>query len=83
MFQHSFQVKKLPKTMQLASIKVIPKEQKDMEIPSSYRPLSIQNTDSKILANILASQLNLVLPKLVATDQTGFVRNRHSYSNIR
>ena len=34
MFQHSLQVRKLPKTM--ATIKEIPKEQKDPEIPSSY-----------------------------------------------
>ena len=59
--------------MQLATIKVIPKEQKVQEIPSSYRPLSIQNIDSKILANILATRFNSVLPKLVTTDQTGFV----------
>ena len=42
MFQHSLQAGQLPKTMQLATIKVIPKEQKDPESPSSHRPLSIQ-----------------------------------------
>ena len=73
MFQHSLQVGQLPKTMPLATIKVIPKEQKDPESPSSYRPLSLQNIDSKILANILATRLTLVLPKLLTTDQTGFV----------
>ena len=82
MFQHSLQAGPLPKTMQLAAIKVIPKEQKDPAIPSSNRPLSIQNIDSKILANIMSTHLNSVLPKLVATDQSGFVQNRHSHSNI-
>ena len=36
MFQHSLQAGPLPKTMQLAAIKVIPKEQKDPESLSSY-----------------------------------------------
>ena len=82
MFQHSLWAGQVPKTIQLATIKVIPKEQTDPAIQSSYRLLTIQNIDSKILANILATRLNSVLPKLVPTDQTGFVRNRHSYSNI-
>lgn len=82
MFDNPFQDRKLPKSMLLVTIKVIPKEQREPEIPSSYTPLSNQNTDSKILANILATHLNLVLPKFVATFQIGFVLNRQSRSTI-
>uniref|UniRef100_A0A8C6S797 Reverse transcriptase n=1 Tax=Neogobius melanostomus TaxID=47308 RepID=A0A8C6S797_9GOBI len=62
MFQYAYDNKKLPKTMQQSIISLIPKDHKDPENPASYRPLSIQNTDSKILANDLASQiLNFII----------------------
>lgn len=83
MFKHSLLIKELPQSLRLASIKVLPKENKDPDDPASYRPISIQNTDCKILAKLLAARLNHIVPKIVGRDQTGFVLNRQSYSNIR
>lgn len=60
-FQYAYDEKKLPKTMQQSIISLIPKDHKDPENPASYRPLSIQNTDSKILASVLAMRLNNVI----------------------
>ena len=83
MFKHSLMVKSLPSTLQLATITVIPKENKDPEDPASYRPISNQNTDSKILAKLLAHRLNTLIPRLVSPDQTGFIPGRQAYSNVR
>ena len=41
------------------------------------------NTDVKILAKLLARQLKKVLPSIISLDQTGFVKNRHPFHNIR
>lgn len=67
----------------MATIKVLRKENKDPDDPASYRPISVQNTDCKILDKLLASRVNNIIPKIVGHDQTGFVQNRQSYSNIR
>uniref|UniRef100_A0A4W6C0Q4 Reverse transcriptase domain-containing protein n=1 Tax=Lates calcarifer TaxID=8187 RepID=A0A4W6C0Q4_LATCA len=57
---------------------------KDILSPLLTRmPISVQNTDCKILDKLLASRVNNIIPKIVGHDQTGFVQNRQSYSNIR
>uniref|UniRef100_A0A667Z7M5 Reverse transcriptase domain-containing protein n=1 Tax=Myripristis murdjan TaxID=586833 RepID=A0A667Z7M5_9TELE len=57
MFKHSLSIKKLPQSLQMSTINVLLKENKDSNNPASYRPISIQNTDCKILAKLLASRL--------------------------
>lgn len=42
--------------------------------PGSYRPISLLNSDYKILAKILARHLEDVLPSIISPDQTGFVK---------
>lgn len=66
-----------------ATIVVIPKEGKDHLLPKNYRPISLINLDCKIYAKILATRLNLILPKLIGTSQVGFLKNRLSSDNTR
>lgn len=61
----------------------IPKSGKNLSDPSSYRPISLLNTDYKILTIILASRLNFVLGSYIHMDQTGFVKNKHLGYNVR
>lgn len=49
----------------------------------SYRPISLLNVDSKIFAKMIARRLEAVLPTIISPDQTGFIKNRQSSSNIR
>lgn len=48
-----------------------------------YRPISLLNVDNKILDKILAMRLEAVFPTVMSTDQTGFVKNRQLFFNIR
>lgn len=73
----------LPDTMSLANICLILKKDKDPEAPSSFRPISLINVDAKILAKILARRLEPLLQSLVKPDQTGFIKGRNSFNNIR
>lgn len=41
------------------------------------------NVDSKIFAKMIARRLEAVLPTIISPDQTGFIKNRQSSSNIR
>ncbi|CAI5697409.1 unnamed protein product [Oreochromis niloticus] len=73
----------LPLTMYDSTISLIHKPGKDPLEPGSYRPISLLNVDNKILAKILAMRLEIVLPTVVSEDQTGFVKNRQLFFNIR
>lgn len=73
----------LPPTLTQATITVLHKKGKDETEVGSYRPISLLNIDGKIYAKILANRLNPLMTSLVHTDQTGFIPNRNSLSNLR
>ena len=50
---------------------------------TSYRPLSLLNTDNKILAKPLAGQLQPMMPMLVLLEQAGFIPQRSTSHSLR
>lgn len=64
----------LPTTFYQASISLLHKEGKDPLDPASYRPVSLLNVDTNILAKIMAIRLENVLPTVINEDQTGFIK---------
>ena len=83
MFNESLSSGHLPPTLRPAAITLIPKGGKSPLQCSSYRPISLLNVDYKILSKVLAARLETVISQIIATDQTGFILNRHSSSNFR
>uniref|UniRef100_A0A4W5RYX9 Reverse transcriptase domain-containing protein n=1 Tax=Hucho hucho TaxID=62062 RepID=A0A4W5RYX9_9TELE len=83
MYNDAFVNGALPHTLTQATICVILKKNKDPLDCASYRPISLLNVDYKILAKILATRLETVLPSIISPDQTGFIKNRHSFFNLR
>lgn len=73
----------IPSHMNTAAITVILKPDKDPTLPTSYRPLSLLNTDLKIITKTLAARLEKVTPLLIHSDQTGFIKKRNSSDNLR
>uniref|UniRef100_A0A8C5PGP4 Reverse transcriptase domain-containing protein n=1 Tax=Leptobrachium leishanense TaxID=445787 RepID=A0A8C5PGP4_9ANUR len=61
-----------------ATITVLPKPGKDPAVCESYRPISLLNSDVKLLARVLADRLKLCLPRLVHPDQVGFIPGREA-----
>lgn len=83
MFKEAFSVGILPMTLRQASVSLLAKKDKDPLLCSSYRPISLLNVDFKILSKVLARRLENVIPDIISPNQTGFIRGRHSYSNLR
>lgn len=50
---------------------------------SNWRPISLLNTDYKILAHVLAQRLKKVIHKVIHTDQVGYIKGRNINTNIR
>ena len=49
----------------------------------NWRPISLTNTDYKILAKCLASRLSKVIKNIINEDQVGFIKGRKSSTIIR
>lgn len=79
MFKDSLGKGSLPQTLNEANITLLLKPGRDPLKCNSYRPISLLNSDVKIFA----LRLDTVIENLISKDQTGFVRGRHSFSNIR
>lgn len=74
---------RLPPSMREALVVLIHKGGKDPKECESYRPISLMNVDTKILAKVLAGRLQSVILKLVNPDQTGFIKGRCAQMNVR
>lgn len=83
MYIESFGVSTLPPTLRQANISLLLKPNKNPLEYSSYRPLSLLNVDFKILSKLLALRLDRLVPSLISLDQTGFVKGRHGFFNLR
>uniref|UniRef100_A0A803TN93 Reverse transcriptase domain-containing protein n=1 Tax=Anolis carolinensis TaxID=28377 RepID=A0A803TN93_ANOCA len=72
---------KIPESWRMSLIILIPKPDKDLTDPGSYRPISLVNQDAKILSAIIANRLNKCMYKYIKMDQCGFVKGRQM-SNV-
>jgi len=50
---------------------------------ANWRPISLLNTDYKLLAAALAKRLQAALPNLISHDQTAYLKNRFIGQNVR
>lgn len=55
----------------------------DKYLLKNWRPISLLNTDYKILARVLADRLKCVINKIIHTDQNGYIKGRSIGYNIR
>lgn len=65
---------RIPTTWLEARIVVIPKEGKELTIPQNYRPISLLNSDYKILMTVMATRLNQVIGFYVQRHQAEFIK---------
>ena len=49
----------------------------------NWRPISLLNTDYKIITRVLATRLQNILPKIISMDQQGYLKNRNRYDRVQ
>ena len=80
--QYSLNEGRLSITQRQGIICLIPKKDKDPKILKNWRPLSLLNTDYKLISKVLSMRIKKVLQDLISTDQTGAVPGRYIGENI-
>ena len=76
-----YDLKELPKEHKLSYITLLPKDNTDPLFPKNYRPISLLNTEYKILSNILVNRLAPHMETLIHTDQTCAIKNRSIFTH--
>jgi hypothetical protein len=72
---------KLPTSMLNGIITLIPKHG-DLTLLSSWRPITLLNTDYKLITKCLAGRITSVLPDLITTDQSYCIPNKTIHNNL-
>ena len=73
-FDYAYDSGKLSISQRRGIITLIPKPNKDTTVLDNLRPISLLNTDYKILTKVVAKRLEKVLPNIINPDQTGYIK---------
>uniref|UniRef100_A0A9J8DK74 Reverse transcriptase domain-containing protein n=1 Tax=Cyprinus carpio carpio TaxID=630221 RepID=A0A9J8DK74_CYPCA len=73
----------LAESMKQGLICLIPKPNKDPNILDNWRPITLLNSDYKLLASVYAEKLKSCLADIISNTQSGFLKGRHISNNIR
>ena len=80
---YSYQQGQFSITQRRGIIKLIPKKDADPSLIRNWRPITLLNCDYKIVPNALTNRVKKFLPRMLNSDQTGFMKGRFIGDNIR
>ena len=81
-FNESYDDGELSESQRMAVISLIFKKG-DAQLLQNYRPISLTNSDYKILAFCLANRLQLVIKSIINPGQVAYIKGRYIGNNIR
>ena len=80
-YEEAFDRGSLGLELNVGVIKLIPKEG-DRLLTNNWRPITLLNVVYKILAKVLAIKIEKILPNVINSTQTGFVKGRYILENF-
>ena len=83
MVHEAYQVKTLHSTARQGILNLIPKANKDTRLIKNLRPITLLNTDYKIIEKAIANKMLPALEHIIHQDQRGFMKDRRISVNIR
>ena len=83
MLKETYQENYLHRSARKGILNLIPKANKDTRIIKNLRPITLLNTDYKIIEKALANKMIPALKEIIHKDQRGFMKDRRISVNIR
>ena len=83
MVRESYEIRILHKTARKGVLNLIPKAGKDTRNVKNLRPITLLNTDYKIIEKVIANRMLPALEHIINKYQRGFMRDRRISVNIR
>ena len=75
--------KRLPESLRHGVLNLIPKGGKDARFLKNLRPITLLNTDYKIIEKTVSNRMQKSLERIIHEDQKGFLPGRKIATNIR
>ena len=75
-------IKRVPPSCEQAIIQVIPKSKKSLEVNGDFRPISLINTDLKILSHIITQRVKKLLDLIKGQHQSAHLSERNIHIAI-
>ena len=72
----AFLNQKLSSSQKQVATKMLEKKNRNKRLIKNWRPISLLNTDMKIISKVLSTRIKGVLPYLISSNQTAYVKNR-------
>ena len=82
-FNYAFENGQMSISQKRGIISLIPKKDKDKKYLKNWRQVSLLSNDYKIVTMALALRLEGVLPTIISTNQTGYIKGRYIGESIR
>ena len=82
LFNHWFEQGSIPRKMNRGMITLLKKDKRAGGKIDNFRPITLLNTELKILAKILSNRLQIVLGSLIGPEQTCSVKGRSIQDNL-
>ena len=82
-WHHSLEQKELPPSHKVSYLRLIPKAGKDTRLISNLRPITLSNTDHKLITKTYAKKLTEAAASQVGEEQTAYIPGRLINDNIR